>query len=166
MEVKEAEKIVIAKPVPSRPTRSNFKSFSDLLTSAINSSPSSPCHEAPVMAIRPRTVRFKPAVNHALVGVVSPEVIIYTTFIQLFFLLVSTVLICCTFLFQSKLSGDVIHCKSEKILNTEKTSNVVYKPIAKLVSRTTISLLANMVSNHVCITKEKQLNTLVLSLLV
>lgn len=80
MEVKEAEKIVIAKPVPSRPTRSNFKSFSDLLTSAINASPSNPCHEAPVTAIRPRTVRFKPPVNHALVGVVSPEVMILLLF--------------------------------------------------------------------------------------
>lgn len=40
-------------------------------------------------------------------------------------------------------------------MNSGKTSNVVYKPIAKLVSRTTVSLLANMVSNHICITKEK-----------
>lgn len=117
MEVKEVEKIVIAKPVPSRPTRSSFKSFSELLTSAINAAPSNPCHEAPVTAIRPRTVRFKPPVNHALVGVVSPE---------------------------SKLSVDVIHCTSEKVMTSGKTSNVVYKPIAKLVSRTTVSLLANM----------------------
>lgn len=117
MEVNEAEEIVIAKPVPSRPIRSNFKSFSELLNSAINASPSNTCHEAPVTAIRPRTVRFKPNMNHALVGVVSPE---------------------------SKLSGDVIHSTSEKVVKSEKTQNVVYKPIAKLVSRTTVSLLANM----------------------
>ncbi|KAI5639456.1 hypothetical protein M9H77_00597 [Catharanthus roseus] len=122
MEVKEADKIVIAKPVPSRPAGSNFKSFSELLAGAINASPSNACYETPVTAIRPRTLRFKPAANNALVGVVSSE---------------------------SQLSRNVVHCpSSETVLESEKTSNLVYKPMAKLVSKTTVSLLANLRSSE------------------
>lgn len=84
MEVKEADKIVIAKPVPSRPAGSNFKSFSELLAGAINASPSNACYETPVTAIRPRTLRFKPAANNALVGVVSSEVMILLFFRLIF----------------------------------------------------------------------------------
>lgn len=58
MELKESERTVIAKPVPSRPTTStNFRPFSKLLAGAINVAPSS---EAAMTAIRPKTVRFKP----------------------------------------------------------------------------------------------------------
>ncbi|CAL5422262.1 unnamed protein product [Camellia sinensis] len=39
-------------------------SFFELLASAIDSSPSNACSEAAVSAIRPKTVRFKPMVNH------------------------------------------------------------------------------------------------------
>ncbi|KAL4348608.1 hypothetical protein GQ457_17G009720 [Hibiscus cannabinus] len=66
MEVKEAERIVIAKPVASRPSCSGFKSFSELLAGAINvSPPNNVCSESIVPAIRPKTVRFKPVVNRA-----------------------------------------------------------------------------------------------------
>ncbi|XP_028091906.1 WRKY transcription factor 44-like isoform X2 [Camellia sinensis] len=73
MEVKEAERIVIAKPVPSKPTCSNFGSFSDLLAGAINSSPTKARPETAVTAIRPKTVRFKPATTRAPVAVVSSQ---------------------------------------------------------------------------------------------
>ena len=72
MEVNEAERIVIAKPIPSRPTCSNFRSFSELLASAINSlPPNNECSETTVIAIRPKTLRLKPMANLAPVGVVS-----------------------------------------------------------------------------------------------
>lgn len=74
MEVKEAERTVIAKPVASRPNCSSFKSFSELLAGAISVSPSNVCAENAVTAIRPKTVRFKPAVGCALVEPVSSQV--------------------------------------------------------------------------------------------
>ncbi|CAI9273338.1 unnamed protein product [Lactuca saligna] len=95
MEVKEAKRTIIAKPIASRPTISNFGSFSDILPGAINISPST---EPTVTAIRPKTVRFKPVMS-------SPNV---------------------------------------KILKSDHASPFLYKPLAKTVSRTTISLLANM----------------------
>ncbi|GMP50562.1 hypothetical protein CsSME_00017130 [Camellia sinensis var. sinensis] len=118
MEVKETERIVIAKPVPSRPSCSTFRSFSELLAGAIDSSPSNACSEAAVSAIRPKTVRFKPMVNH-------PPILSS----------------------QAKLSGSAACCPSEKVdkgLNSNGKSTVVYKPLAKVVSKTTLSLLANL----------------------
>ncbi|OMO72606.1 DNA-binding WRKY [Corchorus capsularis] len=119
MEVKEAEKIAIAKPVASRPTCSGFKSFSELLASAINASPSNTCPETAVPAIRPKTVRFKPVLlNRAPSAVVSS---------------------------QAELSGiGVPSSSSDKVLKSVVKPTVVYKPQAKLVSKTTVSLLANM----------------------
>ncbi|XP_039013381.1 WRKY transcription factor 44-like isoform X2 [Hibiscus syriacus] len=110
MEVKEAERIVIAKPVASRPTYSSFKSFSELLSGAINASPPNVCSENIVPAIRPKTVRFKPVFNHA-----------------------------------PSQSGIGISISSDKVLKSDvKSTTAVYKPQAKLVSKTTVSLLANM----------------------
>lgn len=74
MDIKEVERIVIAKPVASRPTCSSFRSFSELLAGAIDTSPSNVCAETAVAAIRPKTVRFKPMVNHASAGLVSSQV--------------------------------------------------------------------------------------------
>lgn len=76
MEVNEAERIVIAKPVPSRPTCSNFRSFSELLAGAIDSSPSNESSKIAVTAIRPKTLRLKPMANHVLGGTVSSQVIV------------------------------------------------------------------------------------------
>lgn len=110
MDLKEAaERSVIAKPVASRPTISNFRSFSELLADSTNGSPSS---EPTITAIRPKTVRFKPVLN-------SPPV---------------------------ELSGTQSCHLSDTILKSNHTSPLIYKPLAKTVSRTTISLLANMVS--------------------
>lgn len=74
MDIKEAERVVIAKPVASRPTCSSFKSFTELLTGAIEASPSNVSSETAVPAIRPKTVRFKPMVNHPVAGLVSSQV--------------------------------------------------------------------------------------------
>lgn len=121
MEIKDTEKVVIAKPVASRPICSSFKSFSELLAGAINASPSYTGSEAAVPAIRPRTVRFKPAVKHPLVGVAASQS-------------------------QANLSGDAVSSPSAKDLKADGKCNVVYKPTAKLVSKKTVSLLANMQS--------------------
>ncbi|KAK9749975.1 hypothetical protein RND81_02G163200 [Saponaria officinalis] len=63
MEVSEADRIVISKPVASRPTSSGFQTFSELLAGAIDASPSrdSVPSMSDVWAIRPKTVR--PATN-------------------------------------------------------------------------------------------------------
>ncbi|KAE8692862.1 Sensory transduction histidine kinase, putative isoform 1 [Hibiscus syriacus] len=118
MEVKEAEMIVIAKPVGSRPTCSSFKSFSELLAGAINASPPIVCSKNIVPAIWPKTVRFKPVVNRAPSATVSS---------------------------QAEQSGIGISISSDKVLKSDvKSTTTVYKPQAKLVSKTTVSLLANM----------------------
>lgn len=74
MHIKEAERVVIAKPVASRPTCSTFKSFSELLAGAINASPAIPSSQTTVSAIRPKTVRFKPAMNQPPSGFVFSQV--------------------------------------------------------------------------------------------
>ena len=74
MEIKESERVVIAKPVASRPSCSTFISFSELLAGAINASPSNDCSETAVAAIRPKTVRFRPMVNRAPGALVSSQV--------------------------------------------------------------------------------------------
>uniref|UniRef100_A0A7N0RH24 Uncharacterized protein n=1 Tax=Kalanchoe fedtschenkoi TaxID=63787 RepID=A0A7N0RH24_KALFE len=58
MEIKEAaaDRVVIAKPVASKPTCSAYRSFSELLAGAINDS-SPPRDPAVAAAIRPKTVR-------------------------------------------------------------------------------------------------------------
>ncbi|KAF5940769.1 hypothetical protein HYC85_021936 [Camellia sinensis] len=125
MEVKEAGRIVIAKPVPSKPTCSNFGSFSDLLAGAINSSPTNARPETAVTAIRPKTVRFKPATTPAPVGVVSS---------------------------QAEISGVAMCCPSDKVdkvLNSDSKSTVLYKPLAKVVSKTTFSMLANLGNSNI-----------------
>ncbi|KDP29056.1 hypothetical protein JCGZ_16445 [Jatropha curcas] len=116
MEIKEAERVVIAKPVASRPTCSNFRSFSELLAGAINVPPNI-CSETTVPAIRPKTVRFKPMTNRAPAASVSS---------------------------QADLSGTAVCDSPDKVLKSEIKPTVIYKPQAKLVSKTTVSLLANM----------------------
>ncbi|KAJ0027318.1 hypothetical protein Pint_35543 [Pistacia integerrima] len=114
MEIKEADRVVIAKPVPSRPTCSTFGPFSELLAGAINAAPPTVCPETAVVAIRPKTVRFKPVVNR-----VPPN--------------------------QAEQSRTAICNSSDKASKSDSTPpTVVYKPLAKLVSKATVSLLANM----------------------
>ena len=78
MDIKEAERVVIAKPVATRPTCSSFKSFTELLTGAINAAPSNVSSETAVPAIRPKTVRFKPTANHPVAALVSSQVTLLT----------------------------------------------------------------------------------------
>ena len=69
--MKDIDRIVIAKPVASRPICAGFRSFSELLAGAIDASPSSSvnlCSEMAVAAIRPKTIRVKPAVNHGILS--------------------------------------------------------------------------------------------------
>lgn len=117
METKETDRVVIAKPVASRPTSSNFQSFSELLAGAINSSPPNACTESAVATIRPKTVRFKPVPNRAPTAVNSS---------------------------QAEVSGTATGNSNDKALKSDEKPTVIYKPLAKLVSRSTVSLLANM----------------------
>ncbi|KAF8397606.1 hypothetical protein HHK36_016526 [Tetracentron sinense] len=117
MEHKDAKRIVIAKPVPSRPSCSSFRSFSELLAGAINTSPPNAYSETAVAAIRPKTVRFKPTANHAPVGVASS---------------------------QGEISETEFCYSSDKVLKPDSKSTVVYKPLAKLVTKTAASLLENL----------------------
>ncbi|KAD5961793.1 hypothetical protein R6Q59_014664 [Mikania micrantha] len=114
MNIKDAERTFIAKPVATRPTISHFRSFSDHIADSINGSPSS---EPTVTAIRPKTIRFKPATS-------SPSVEMVST--------------------QAELTGIQACHSSDKILRSNHTSPLLYKPLAKTVSRTAISLLASM----------------------
>ncbi|XLT06778.1 hypothetical protein HN51_045527 [Arachis hypogaea] len=60
MDIDEAERVVVAKSVASRPNCFTFRSFSKLLAGAINaSSPQIESFQATVSVIRPKTVRFK-----------------------------------------------------------------------------------------------------------
>ncbi|CAK7342914.1 unnamed protein product [Dovyalis caffra] len=117
MEIKESERVVIAKPVASRPSCSTFRSFSELLAGAINASPSNVCSETAVAAIRPKTVRFRPMVYRA------PDAL---------------------FSSQAELSGIAASNSSNKVSSTDSKATIIYKPQAKLVSKATVSLLANM----------------------
>ncbi|KAJ6382063.1 hypothetical protein OIU77_030672 [Salix suchowensis] len=117
MEIKESERVVIAKPVASRPSCSNFRSFSELLAGAINSSPSDDFPETEVAAIRPKTARFRPMVNRAPGASVSS---------------------------QAELSGTAVSNSFNKVSSTDSKSTIIYKPQAKLVSKATVSVLANM----------------------
>lgn len=74
MDVKEAERTVIAKPVASRPSCSSFRSFTELLAGAINAEPYNTSSETAVPAIRPKTVRFKPVVHRTAAGLISSQV--------------------------------------------------------------------------------------------
>ncbi|GAB2272410.1 hypothetical protein Dimus_007235 [Dionaea muscipula] len=126
MEVKDVERVVIAKPVASRPSCSSYKSFSELLAGAINASPSpaTACSEAAVAAIRPKTVRVKPTMGWASQGISSQS--------------------------QAKASDGTAPCSLyEKLCKPESSSNVVYKPLAKVVSKATLSLLASMGSSNI-----------------
>ncbi|PSR98206.1 WRKY transcription factor [Actinidia chinensis var. chinensis] len=122
MEVNKAERIVIVKPVPSRPTCSSFRSVSELLAGAINSSPSNACFATAVSAIRPKTVRVKPMANRSPVGMLSS---------------------------QTEVSSAVSY-SSDKVLNSDSKANVLYRPLAKVVSKTTLSLSENLGNSNIC----------------
>ncbi|XP_038720360.1 WRKY transcription factor 44-like isoform X2 [Tripterygium wilfordii] len=106
MDIKQAERIVVTKPVATRPTCSTFRSFSELLAGAIDDSPHETCSEIAVAAIRPKTVRFKQ---------------------------------------MAEFSGTLLNFNSNhEASKLDTKATMVYKPQAKFVSKTTVSLLANM----------------------
>lgn len=117
METKEAERTVIAKPVASRPTFSTFRSFSELLAGAINDSTPKIGSESGVAPIKPKTVRFKPAVNRTSAAIFSP---------------------------QAEISGTAICNSVDTLSYSDSQRAVVYKPLAKPVSKAAASLLANI----------------------
>lgn len=51
--------------------------------------------------------------------------------------------------FQAQVSGTEVCNSSDKVLKSDSKPTVVYKPLAKLVSKTTVSLLANLVSIYI-----------------
>ncbi|CAM8927708.1 unnamed protein product [Rhodiola kirilowii] len=127
MEINEAAgRVVIAKPVASKPSCSTFRSFSELLAGAINEDDSSPPRafsETAVAPIRPKTVRVtKPAASHA-----SPGLLPSCSQSQ-------------AEVFRAAASGQSL----DTLLVPDTKSTVVYKPLAKVVSKSTVSLLANM----------------------
>ncbi|XP_055808756.1 WRKY transcription factor 44 isoform X2 [Solanum dulcamara] len=116
MEVNEAAKIAIVRPVASRPRCPIYNSFSQLLAGAVDISSTNVHSEMAITAIRPKTVRLKPATNHALVGQLSSQV---------------------------GVSETPVGCRSDNILQSVEKPKVLYKPIAKLAPRKTIPLLEN-----------------------
>ncbi|XP_065855303.1 WRKY transcription factor 44 [Euphorbia lathyris] len=116
MEMKEGERVIVSKPVASRPSCSNFRSFTELLSGAINSSPPpNVSSENTFVAIRPKTVRFKAVLNPSHASGSS----------------------------QAGLSETALQNVSDNVLKLDSRPTL-YKPQAKLVSKTTVSLLANM----------------------
>lgn len=150
MDNKAAERVVIAKPVASRPTCSSFKSFADILACAFNTSPPKTSSETMVSAIRPKTARFKLKDNPAP----SPRVI-SSDILLLQFLLFSK---CCTSWcdihhFQAKISetlpGTTSRSSSENLTLSDSKSTVLFKPLAKHVSKRTVSQLSLMVRGFI-----------------
>lgn len=117
METKETERTVIAKPVASRPTFSTFRSFSELLAGAINDSAPKVGSESGVAPIKPKTVRVKPAVSRASAAMFSS---------------------------QAEISGTAICNSVDTLSNSDSQRTVLYKPLAKPVSKAVASLLANI----------------------
>ncbi|KAL1209988.1 WRKY transcription factor 44 [Cardamine amara subsp. amara] len=114
MEVKDGERVLIAKPVASRPSCSSFRTFTELLTDSVTLSPLLDSHEMIVDApIRPKTLRFQqPAA--ALVSCPRAE------------------------------GNDT----GKSCDDSDSRHYVVYKPKAKLVSKATVSVLANMLQGN------------------
>ncbi|XP_019444360.1 PREDICTED: WRKY transcription factor 44 isoform X1 [Lupinus angustifolius] len=127
MDTKEGERVVVAKPVASRPNCSAYKSFSELLSGAINDSSPIESSRTTVSVIRPKTVRLKPAMNHPPAGFLSS---------------------------QGDIFGAALSDSSDKSPKPDSKQSLIYRPIAKLVSKTTVSLLANIKGN--CSTSQQQ----------
>ncbi|XP_023527637.1 WRKY transcription factor 44 [Cucurbita pepo subsp. pepo] len=118
MDNKAVERVVIARPVASRPTCSSFKSFSDILACAFNSSPPNMTSETTkVAAIRPKTVRFKLKNNPAP----SPMAKILETAPQ-----------------------TISRSSSDNLAISDSKTTVLFKPLAKHVSKRTVSQLSHI----------------------
>lgn len=115
MDNKAAERVVIARPVASRPTCSSFKSFSDILACAFNTSPPNMSSETKVAAIRPKTVRFK------LKDSPAPS-----SWAKI----------------SETVSGMNSCSSSENLAISDSKTTVLFKPLAKHVSKRTVSQLS------------------------
>ncbi|XP_008442623.2 WRKY transcription factor 44 isoform X1 [Cucumis melo] len=117
MDNKAAERVVIARPVASRPTCSSFKSFSDILTCAFDTSPPNTSSETKIAAIRPKTVRFKVKDNPgpSSGGKISETV-----------------------------PRTNSHGSSDTLAVSDSKTTVIFKPLAKHVSKRTVSQLSLM----------------------
>ncbi|XP_010529766.1 PREDICTED: WRKY transcription factor 44-like [Tarenaya hassleriana] len=125
MEMKEAERVVIARPIASRPSCSGFRTFTELLTKSVNVSPQKICPETVVVsAIKPKTLRFRPSGNGEASAMFS--------------------------------RGQVSANGNENKLEDNR-NYVVYKPKAKVVSKATISALANMLQGKVSVDLQEPL---------
>ncbi|KAF4348439.1 hypothetical protein F8388_021802 [Cannabis sativa] len=114
MNVKESERTVISKPVASRPSCSSFRSFSELLAGALHTSPSNTSSEAAVHA----TIRPKTVrFKPTTVHGAAPDLL-------------------------SSQAAEI--CGTAVCSKPDGGSTVVHKPLAKVVSKTTVSLLATM----------------------
>ncbi|KAF4400878.1 hypothetical protein G4B88_004421 [Cannabis sativa] len=114
MNVKESERTVISKPVASRPSCSSFRSFSELLAGALHTSPSNTSSEAAV----PATIRPKTVrFKPTTVHGAAPDLL-------------------------SSQAAEI--CGAAVCSKPDGGSTVVHKPLAKVVSKTTVSLLATM----------------------
>ncbi|KAK4776596.1 hypothetical protein SAY86_005284 [Trapa natans] len=121
MEIEEAERALVAKPVASRPSSSSFLSFSELLAGVINDAPWETSNEVAVAVIRPKKVRLKPTVNRSLLAyalVVAPPV-------------------------EPSRTAETSDSAKEAVKSDSKPT-VIYKPTAKVVSKLTLSILENM----------------------
>ncbi|CAN4109637.1 unnamed protein product [Withania somnifera] len=116
MEVNEPAKLAVARPVASRPRYPIYKSFSELLAGAVDISSTNVHSEIAITAIKPKTVRLKPATTHALVGELSSQV---------------------------GVSEAPVGYRSDNVLQSVEKPKVLYKPIAKLAPRKTIPILEN-----------------------
>ncbi|KAI4378596.1 hypothetical protein MLD38_016055 [Melastoma candidum] len=117
MDSSDSERIKIAKPVASRPSHSTFRSFTELLAGAIDE-PMQSTPKATLIPIKPKTVRFKPAANRAQ----TPNQ---------------------TASSQAETLGTVTSQPHQYVPKCHEPT-IVYKPLARLVSKTTVSLLAKM----------------------
>ncbi|KAF3777493.1 WRKY transcription factor 44 [Nymphaea thermarum] len=136
MEGKEVQqRVVVSKPVASRPSCTGFRTFTELLAGAINATPPRTLPEPPTtttVAIRPKTVRLKPSVSHFPVGGLQPQTVGAAP---------TAPAAPATAPAAARTSAT---SSADRPSKTEERTNVVYKPLAKVVSRATVSLLANM----------------------
>ncbi|KAI4310736.1 hypothetical protein MLD38_035689 [Melastoma candidum] len=121
MEVQETERVVVARPVASRPSCSRFKSFSRLLSGDIDSPCSVSFPEQIVAAIRPKTVRFRPAVSQIPTTPAVPS--------------------------QVGLSRSALCSPASEDFTSRGETTVVYKPKAKLATRSPISLAGSFLAS-------------------
>nr|GMC57518.1 WRKY transcription factor 44 [Ipomoea batatas]GMC72609.1 WRKY transcription factor 44 [Ipomoea batatas] len=120
MEIKEVKKIAVAKPVATRPTCSAYTPFSELLSGAINGSSTGGCSQTAVIAaIRPKTVRLRSAGNQTLGEI---------------------------WYFQVDMPGVSVWSPAN-VLKSDDKPTIVYKPMAKLLSKTTFPQNLNMRSS-------------------